>query len=457
MTQAINKIKYVAAIDIGTTKIVALAGKKNENGKLEVLGLHSAPSKGVKRGVVLNIEETINSIKTVVDELNQKLNIQLTDVFVGIAGQHIRSLQNRDYINREKHDTEITEDEVNRLIQNMYRSAVEADEEILHVVPQSYTVDMEQGVRNPVGMCGKKIEGNYHIVIGKVASANNIKKCINRVGLNVNSLILEPLASSFAVLSEDEKEAGVALVDIGGGTTDIAVFFEGIIRHTAVIPFGGNVITADIKNELGILEKQAEKLKIQFGSSLAETTPADSYVSVPGINGREPKEISLKSLAYIIQSRMEEIIGFIDFEIEASKCADKLGAGIVITGGGALLNFLPQLIAYKTGKEVRIGFPNEHLSGNVKEEFNQPKFSTAIGLILTGYEKIEKEIKQNTYKFPEEIECTTNNEIEQNQEIIEEKIEENTIEESKLKKKTKTKKGILDSIIDFFDEKDEKL
>lgn len=451
MSQLTKQIKYVAAIDIGTTKIVAIAGKKNDLGKLDIIGICSAPSKGVKRGVVLNIEEAINSIKFVVDEMKQKFNLTLDEVFVGIAGQHIRSLQNRDYLNRDKYDTEISIDELNRLIQNMYRTAIDSDEEILHVIPQSFKVDKEEGVKNPVGMCGSRVEGTFHIVIGKIASANNLKKCVNRVGLNVNSLILEPLASSHATLTEDEKEAGVVLVDIGGGTTDMAVYYDGIIRHTAVIPFGGNVISNDIKVGFGILEKQAEKLKLQFGSALAETTSSDSYVSVPGISGREPKEVSLRSLAHIIQSRMEEIIGAIIFELESSHYADKLGAGIVITGGGSLLNSLPQLVAFKTGMEVRLGYPNEHLSGNVSEEINHPMFSTAVGLILKGYEALEKEFK--LVSEPEIIEVPKVEDIVEKEEINE--VEEKENDDPKENKNLFKKLG--NSIINFFDEKDENI
>ena len=247
-------------------------------------------------------------------------------------------------------------------------------------------VDNESGVKNPVGMTGRRLEANFHIVLGQIASAKNIEKCINRVGLKVCELILEPLASSAAVLTDDEKEAGVALVDIGGGTTDLAVYYDGLVRHTAVIPFGGNVITNDIKEGCSILLRQAEALKVQFGSALGDLAPEDKIVSIPGISGRDPKEISFRTLAYIIQSRMEEIIDAVMFEIESSGVVDKLSAGVVITGGGSLLRHLPQLIKFKTGMDVRIGKPNEHLSADSGEEINQPLFSTGVGLVLKGFE-----------------------------------------------------------------------
>ncbi len=384
-----QKENFVAAIDIGSTKIVAIIGKKNKTGKLEILGLGNSASSGVKRGVVLNIDKTVNSINDAIKQAEESSNCKINNAFVGIAGQHIRSIRNRGYINRETYDEEITQEDVQMLIDDMHRIPIDVGEEIIHVLPQSFIVDNETGVKSPVGMFGKRLEANFHIVIGQTASGNNIKKCINRAGLNVNKLILEPLASSNAVLTEDEKEVGVALADIGGGTTDVAVYYDGIIRHTAVIPFGGNIITNDIKIGCSILERQAEALKIKFGSALADEAQENKVVTIPGISGRPSKEISFKSLAHIIQSRMEEIIGEIYFEIETSGFADKLGAGIVITGGGALLKNLPQLVAYKTGMDVRIGFPNEHLTSDVVDDINQPKYATAIGLILKGYDEHE--------------------------------------------------------------------
>ncbi len=339
-----QKEHLLAAVDIGTTKIVSIVGKQTENKKLEILGMSKTASKGVKRGVVLNIEETVNAINTTVTEVKKQTGIQFKDVFVGIAGQHIKSVRNRGYFNRDSYDEEITKADIQRLVDDMYKIPIDAGEEIIHVLPQNFVVDNETGIKNPVGISGKRLEGNFHIVIGQIASAKNISKCIDRVGLNVEELILEPLASSEAVLTEDEKEAGVVLVDIGGGTTDIAVYYDDIIRHTAVIPFGGNVITWDIKDGCSILNRQAESLKITFGSALGDLAQEDKIVTIPGISGRDPKEISFKSLAYIIQSRMEEIIDAIMFEIDNSGVLDKLSAGIVFTGGGALLRHLPQLV-----------------------------------------------------------------------------------------------------------------
>ncbi|MCK5823022.1 MAG: cell division protein FtsA [Bacteroidales bacterium] len=423
-----QKENFIAAIDIGTTKIVAIVGRKKDNGKLEILGLGNFLSSGVKRGVVLNIDKTVNSINEAVNQAEKVSECKISNAFVGIAGQHIRSIRNRGYINRETYDEEISSDDVQSLIEDMHRIPVDVGEEIIHVLPQSFIVDNETGVKSPVGMFGKRLEANFHIVIGQIAAGNNIKKCINRSGLKVNKLILEPLASSNAVLTEDEKEVGVTLIDIGGGTTDVAVFYDGIIRHTAVIPYGGNVITNDIKIGCSILERQAEALKIKFGSALADEAQENKVVTIPGISGRQSKEISFKSLAHIIQSRMEEIISEIYFEIETSGFADKLGAGIVITGGGALLKNLPQLVAYKTGMDVRIGFPNEYLTSDAVDDINQPKYATAIGLILKGYEDLEI-----------------------NEEILEEVIKEPNIkDEEKVVGKQESKKKILNGFLDKF-------
>ena len=381
--------QYVAAIDIGTTKIVAIVGKKNENGKIEILGLSKALSKGVKRGVVLNIEETVNAIQTTVEDVQKRSGIMFSEVFVGIAGQHIKSMKNRGYIMREAYDDEIKKEEVFKLIEDMHKIHIDIGEEIIHVIPQNFIVDNETGVKSPIGMCGRRLEANFHIVIGQVAAAKNIEKCIRKANLIVKDMILEPLASSDAVLTDDEKEAGVVLVDIGGGTTDVAVYYDNIIRHTAVIPFGGNVVTKDIKEGCAILQRHAEQLKIQYGSALGDIAPDDKVVSIPGISGREPKEISFKSLAYIIQSRMEEIIDAVNFEIQNSGYADKLAAGVVITGGGAMLKHLPQLMKFKTAMDVRIGLPNEHLAESAKNEINQPMYATSVGLIMRGFEYLE--------------------------------------------------------------------
>jgi cell division protein FtsA len=412
-----HKEDLVAAIDIGTTKVVAIIGKKTENGRIEILGISKTPSTGIKRGVVQNIDETVSAIKKTVEDVQTKSGAVFTDVFVGIAGQHIKTIRNRGYINRDSSEDEITKEDIHALIKEMYNISIDVGEEIIHVLPQNFIVDNEAGIKNPVGMLGRRVEANFHIVIGQITSAKNIGKCISKAGLSLNELILEPLASSSAVLTADEKEAGVALVDIGGGTTDVAVYYDDIIRHTAVIPFGGDVITKDIKEGCSILQRQAELLKIQYGSALGDMAREDEVVSIPGISGREPKEITLKSLAYIIQSRMEEILNAVLYEIENSGYYERLSAGIVVTGGGALLKDLPQLVKFITGMDVRLGYPGELLASQSIDEVNNPMFSTSVGLVIQGFEYLEQNKSEIMEKRKRLEEKETEEVFEEEQEV----------------------------------------
>jgi len=446
--------KIVAAVDIGTTKIVSLVGRLSEQGKLEVLGISQTASKGVKRGVVLNIEETVNAIQTTSSEAMKQSGIKFNEVFVGIAGQHIKSVRNRGYINRDSYEDEITRNDLQNLIDDMNKIPVDVGEEIIHVLPQNYIVDSETGVKNPVGMFGKRLEANFHIVIGQTSSARNIGKCINRVGLDVKQLVLEPLASSAAVLTDDEKEAGVALVDIGGGTTDVAVYYDDVIRHTAVIPFGGNVITRDIKEGCAILQRQAESLKMQFGSALGDLAQEDKVVTIPGISGRDPKEISFKSLAYIIQSRMEEIIDAVSYEIENSGYMDKLSAGIVLTGGGSMLKHLNQLVKFKTGMDVRIGFPGEQMVAETAEEINQPMYSTSVGLLLKGLEYYEDNNEEMVLRDEDEVAAEGDSPLAEEETLAESEEEKSS---RKGLKKGKIFENLKNTLHDIFDESDVKM
>lgn len=388
--------EIVVGLDIGTTKIVAIVGRKNEHGKLEVLGMGKSESIGVSRGVVSNIDKTVQSIRAAVQEAENKSGVDIKVVNVGIAGQHIKSLQHRGIKVRHNVDDEIGQHDINALIDDMYKLVMLPGEEIIHVLPQEYIIDNEQGIKDPIGMAGVRLEANFHIITGQIAAAKNIYKCVHKAGIEVDDLILEPLASSEAVLSDEEKEAGVALVDIGGGTTDIAIFQDGIIRHTAVIPFGGNSITEDIKEGCGIIKNQAELLKVKFGSALASESQENEIVSIPGLRGRAPKEISLKTLAQVIQARMEEIIEHIHYEVKNSGYENKLICGIVVTGGGSQLKHIAQLIEYVTGMDVRIGYPNEHLAKGNTEEITSPLFATGVGLVIKGYNSLEQNITSNT-------------------------------------------------------------
>lgn len=376
--------KIIVGLDIGTTKVCAIVGRANEYGKIDVLGMGKAESFGVSRGVVVNIEKTVQAIRQAVDEAASRSGVDVKVVHVGIAGQHIKSLQHRNIIVRSNVDVEIGQNDINKLTDDMYKLALPPGDEIIHVLPQEYTVDNEPGIKDPIGMSGVRLEGNFHIITGQVTAAKNIYKCVQKAGLEIADLILEPLASAEAVLSKEEIEAGVALVDIGGGTTDIAIFHDGIIRHTAVIPFGGNIITDDIKEGCTIMRNQAELLKTRFGSALAEENKENEIVSIAGIRGKQHKEISVKNLAMIIQARVEEIFESVYYEIKNSGLEKKLIAGIVITGGGSQMKHLTQLVEYITGLDARVGYPNEHLAKGMVEEVKSPMYATGIGLVIKG-------------------------------------------------------------------------
>ena len=384
-----NKSEIVVGLDIGTTKITVLVGKKDQYGKLEILGLGKSVSNGVMRGVVANIDKTVKSIKLAVEQAELESGFKINEVYVGIAGQHIKSVQHRGEMVRDNIEDEISHEDLEKLNQNMFKLVTIPGEEVIHVIPQEYTIDGEDFIQDPKGMAGVKIEANFHIITAKVAAVKNIMRCVKKAGLIPKNLILEPFASSVATLDKDERNEGVCLVDIGGGTTDVAIFLDGIIRHTAVIPFGGNVITKDIKSGIQILEKQAEMLKIKFGSAMTAATKENVIVSIPGLRGKDPKEVSVKNLSSIIEARMKEIIELVNHEIISSGFQDNLMTGIVITGGGSQLRSLPQLVSYITGREVRIGLPNEHLGSDSKSIIKSPIFSTGVGLVQKGFEEVD--------------------------------------------------------------------
>jgi len=387
--QVLNTGDYMIGLDIGTTKISVMIGRKNQYGKLEILGTGRAVSHGVARGIVANIDKTVASIKEAVDEATQKSGIEIDKVFVGIAGQHIKSLQHRGEIVRDNIDVEINKADIEKLKSNMFKLITIPGEEIIHVIPQEYTVDGEDGIQDPKGMSGVKLEANFHVITAQVGAVSNIIRCVKKAGLTPKDLVLESIASAASTLDDDELREGVALVDIGGGTTDVAIFLNDIIRHTAVIPFGGNVITQDIKTGLSILEKQAELLKIKFGSAMYTETQENVMISIPGLRGREPKEIAVKNLSEIIGARYKEIIDLVYHQIKTSGYENKLMTGIVLTGGGAQIRNLKQLTAFITGKETRIGYPNEHLGSESKDVVISPMYATSVGLVVKGFEHAE--------------------------------------------------------------------
>lgn len=381
---------FMIGLDIGTTKISVMIGRKNQYGKLEILGTGRAVSNGVARGIVSNIDKTVESIREAVEEAKQKSGLEINDVFVGIAGQHIKSLQHRGEIVRDNIDIEIDKADIDKLKSNMFKLITIPGEEVIHVIPQEYTVDGEDGIQDPKGMAGVKLEANFHVITAQVGAVRNIMRCVEKAGLTPRELILEPFASAVATLDEDELREGVALVDIGGGTTDVAIFLDNIIRHTAVIPFGGNIITKDIKGGLEILEKQAELLKVKFGSAMYTEDQENVMVSIPGLRGRPPKEIAVKTLSEIIGARYKEIIDLVYHQIKISGYEHKLMTGIVLTGGGSQIRNLKQLVAFVTGKETRIGLPNEHLGAESVDKVVSPMYSTGVGLVLKGFEYAEQ-------------------------------------------------------------------
>lgn len=391
-----EKDKIIVGLDIGTTKICAIVGRKNEYGKLEVLGMGKAVSDGVIRGIVTNIDKTVYGIQNAIKEAEEQSGIDIRVVNVGIAGQHIKSGIHHGGITRNTSDDEITIEDINRLTNDMYRTVTPPGTEIIHVMPQDYYVDFEEGIKDPVGMSGVRLEADFHVITAQTNAINNVNKCVRRAGLEIENLILEPLASSLSVLSEEEKEAGVCLVDIGGGTTDIAIFHENIIRHTAVIPFGGNIITTDIKQGCMVMQHQAELLKTKFGKAIAEEANPNEIVSIPGLRNRPPKEISIKNLAHIIEARMQEIVELIHAEIITSGYENKLAGGIILTGGGAQLSCIKQLVEYMTGLDARIGYPNEHLGKSKVDVVKSPMFATTTGLVLSGFRALDE--RENRYK-----------------------------------------------------------
>lgn len=445
----------IVGLDIGTTKIAAIAGRKNEFGKLEILGFGRANSNGVQHGMVLNIDQTIKAIQTALENCYaSNPNLEINEVYVGIAGHHIKSLQTRGDIVRKTTDDEIKQSEIDQLLADQYKTYIPAGDQIIDVIPQEFTVDNFQNIPNPIGYSGVKVGANFHIITGDKNAIRNINRSVEKAGLRVKDLVLQPLASAAAVMSEQDLEAGVAIVDIGGGTTDLAVFYEGILKHTAVIPFGGENITNDIKTGLGVLKTQAEQMKLQFGSALSDEAKSNAYITIPGLRGMPPKEISVKNLANIIQARMSEILDFVSYHLKQVGLDGRmLNGGVVLTGGGSQLKHLIQLTEYVTGLNARIGYPNEHLAAGHIDELAKPMYSTCIGLILKGYNVFEN--TQNTLRGTQPAAREV---------VVEETV---TTQDGKdvvikVQKRKKSLKGFMDSIKDglidlFKEEEDAKL
>ncbi len=428
---------YVAAIDLGTTKVVTMVGERTDSG-YRIVAFREVPSKGVIRGEVVNIQEVLDSLIPTLEEIRKENSVEIKEVYVGIAGQNIKCASARISRNRSRAENLITQDEIDEMIKEMSNSRVNAGERILHVIPQQYNVDDHIGVENAKGMTGTRIEGDYKLFIGRINSVEHSKLVINRANLKLRDLILEPVASARAVLTEDEMELGVAMIDIGGGTTDLLIYQNNIIRHTAVIPFGGNSITEDLRQGCGVSLRNAEQMKIQYGSCYSEYAPENRTVVIPGIGGRDSREVSFKVIAGIIEARVEEIIEAVLYEIENSGYQDKLGAGIVITGGGSQLTNLCQFVKYKTGYDTRIAHPGNNLVFDTSSEICRPALSTCVGLIMVGEESEHTRVEEQpscTTLFPED-------------ELIADTVARKTIKERG--NRSRTGKNILSPIPQFF-------
>ncbi|MEN9333291.1 MAG: cell division protein FtsA [Bacteroidota bacterium] len=438
------KNEIIVGLDIGTTKIACIVGRYDEHGKVEILGIGKSESVGVQRGVVVNIDRTVESIKKAVSQASEKSNVDIKIVNVGIAGQHIRSTQHQATRTRSSMDEEISQVDIDIMTQDIRRIPVAPGEDIIHALPQDFTVDQESGIKDPIGMAGIRMKANYHVITGQISQINNIYRCVRKAGLEVAKLTLEPLASSAAVLTDEEMEAGVALVDIGGGTTDIAIFHDGIIRHTAVIPFGGNIITEDIKNGCFILPKYAEVLKVNHGFALEEAVNQNAVIAIPGLAGHPRREISTLRLTQIIQARMEEILDYVHGEIVSSGFSKQLIGGIVMTGGGAQLRHMKQLVEYHTGMHCRVGYPHFHVSSS-KDDATKltPILSTGVGLLMT-YEnnEMQKNLFQETITAQVVEEVVSDIKVELEEQVAEPVNQAEEVVVSKSKKKG----GIMESL-----------
>ncbi len=439
------KNEIIVGLDIGTTKIACIVGRYDEHGKVEILGIGKSESVGVQRGVVVNIDRTVESIKKAVSQASEKSNVDIKIVNVGIAGQHIRSTQHQATRTRSSMDEEISQVDIDIMSQDIRRIPVAPGEDIIHALPQDFTVDQESGIKDPIGMAGIRMKANFHVITGQISQINNIYRCVRKAGLEVAKLTLEPLASSASVLTDEEMEAGVALVDIGGGTTDIAIFHDGIIRHTAVIPFGGNIITEDIRNGCYILPKYAEVLKVNHGFALEEAVNQNAVIAIPGLAGHPRREISTLRLTQIIQARMEEILDYVHGEIVSSGFSKQLIGGIVMTGGGAQLRHMKQLVEYHTGMHCRVGYPHFHVSSS-KDDATKltPILSTGVGLLMT-YEnnEVQRNLFQETVSAPIVEEEVQEIQVEMNDVQTETKVE---VEETVSHAKAKKKGGIMESL-----------
>ncbi|MBL4763404.1 MAG: cell division protein FtsA [Gammaproteobacteria bacterium] len=381
--------KLIVGLDIGTSKVVAVVGEINADNGIEIIGVGSQPSRGLKKGVVVNIESTVQSIQRAVEEAELMAGCQINSVYVGIAGSHVRSLNSHGIVAIK--DREVSQSDVDRVIDAAKAVAIPADQRILHVMPQEFVIDNQDGIREPVGMSGVRLESKVHLVTGAVSAAQNIVKCIRRCGLEVDDIILEQLASSQSVLTEDEKELGVCLVDIGGGTTDIAIFTEGAIRHTAVIPIAGDQVTNDIAVALRTPTQYANDLKIKYACALRQLANSEETIEVPSMGDREPRRLARQTLAEVVEPRYEELLSLVQSELRRSGFEDICAAGVVLTGGSSKMEGVIELAEEIFNMPVRLGLP-QYVSGLV-DVIRNPIHATGVGLLLFGHKYQSEGVK----------------------------------------------------------------
>jgi cell division protein FtsA len=386
MSKMKDQKELIVGLDIGTSKIVAIVAEVLPEGRLEIIGMGQHPSRGLKKGVVVNIESTVNAIQRALEEAELMADCKIREVHTGIAGNHIRSINSHGMVAIK--DKEVTQADVDRVIETARAVNIPMDQQILHILTQEFIIDGQEDVREPLGMSGVRLEVKVHIVTGAVSAAQNIIKCVRRCGLEVRDLILQPLASSMAVLSEDEKDLGVCLVDIGGGTTDMAVFTSGAIRHTAVIPIAGDQITNDIAMALRTPTKDAEDIKRTYGCALRQLASPEEMVEVPGVGERETRKLSRQTLAEVIEPRVEELYSLVQAELRRSGFEDLMSSGIVLTGGSSVLPGMVELGEEVFHMPVRLGYPQ--YVGGLAEVVRNPRFATGVGLLLAGYEQYQR-------------------------------------------------------------------
>ena len=381
-------------LDIGTTKIACIISELDSSGELKIVGVGVSPSDGLRKGVVVNIDKTVRSIQKAVEEAELMAGVDVDSVWVGIAGDHIRAINSRGVVAISRDDNEITELDVLRAIDAAKAVSIPMDREILHVIPQEFVVDDQKGIKDPIGMCGVRLETQVHIITGAVTSAQNIYKSVDKAGLKVIDLVLEPLASCYAVLEKDEKELGVSLVDMGGGTTDIAIYFDESIRHTAVVGLGGKNVTSDIAIGIRTPVDRAEEIKKQYGCAYSSLVKGNEYISVPGVGGREQREVSKAVLSSIIEPRLEEILSLTLREIKRTEYADMLGAGVVLTGGASLMDGIQELAEKVFEMPVKLGVPSGF--GGLTEAAKSPVHATGVGLCMYALEQTKNKKGKKT-------------------------------------------------------------